>query len=1019
VRPNAAKVQQLAYDATALATAEKLTHAGAWSKIGRSERAIWGASDSGYSVQADLTDPTPVTRCPCPSRRFPCKHGLALLLLAARAWDQLPLVSEPSWVSDWQAQRELTRAKQLARLGQANERAERAERIALGNASEADQAAHSQAQAEQEKRAAARDKKVRAGLERLGLWLEDLVRQGLGRLETATSELWETEARRLVDAQLPGLAGRMRALGEIARNDTSGLETTFFELGKLALACEAERHMARLPPPARADLRQLLGFTLTEDEVVAHGDLVGDSWLVLTNLRDEEGVSPRLVVERTWLRGRDSGRFAVLVAFEVGRTRGRDPAPAPTPQRARPEVGSSFDATLAYWPSATPLRARIVTCDESVDESVDESGDESVDESVDESGDEPGDESGDEPGDEAIQAAPAQVAAPDPIAALLTHAAEAFGHNPWLVRMPVWLEGVRIAQGDRGQLVVCADPFAGASCLPLDGVAPTAPVWLLAISGGHPIDLMGEWNGAVLMPLAVQASGRWQQLPERAVPIGFARWKAPGHSVELPRLTQAAIVGTANHPEIPPTGSDLDPILRRADPHLSPERQLLVRGAALGLARAAGTRPQVRSEPVSESPPERVPEMARVLAELLARTWVTNCEATATEFTLALAERGLRLPFVYVPGALEHTPEAARKRLGPLVGERGRWLAAELRRWPWLPSEGSGDAPEDTQRIWDEGLPGAREALLMRLRKANPAAARTLLGSSWKTEKGDQRERFLDIVLAHGAGVDDLAFVEAALTDRASGVRRAAACGLLLIPESGPALRVRARFAAAIRFTGATTLAVTLPTVDDPSWPGDGLNTTTDMTVGLGPREALLTVLIAASPLTAWDPHPPEHVTAALRANDHGGAIARGIIHQVLELPVPEARDPWIRALIALGLHPKLESLVTGFATPPLRDHLLSLQLARTNVTSDDLTPFAELPAPWSVALSTAYLAALERYPFNTIRGHRCIGVAASLLHPDLFDRYERYRGPGNPDPYGFDLRRRFYQELSHAPSPD
>jgi len=1000
-----AKVQQLAHDATALATAEKLARLGAWSGIGRSERAIWGACEGsgGYIVQADLTGPDLATRCPCPSRRFPCKHGLALLLVAARAWDEIPEASEPSWVSDWQAQRDATRAKKLARLGQANERAERAERIALGNASEADEAAHAQAQAEQEKRAAARDKKVRAGLERLGIWLEDLVRQGLGRLETATSELWETEARRLVDAQLPGLAGRVRALGEIARYDSPvWLETTFFELGKLALACEAERHMARLMPAARADLRQLLGFTLTEDEVVAHGDLVRDSWLVLAFLRDEEGVNPRLVVERTWLRGRDSGRFALLMAFQVGRLGGRGPATAPAPEQPRREVGTSFDGTLAYWPSATPTRARIVHLDEAIETAP----------------------------AQVIETAPAQATAADSIGDLLTYAAEAFGRNPWLMRMPVWLEGVRIAQRGQGGLTVSVDPDAGAVCLSLDGVTRESAAWLLAISGGHPTDLMGEWNGAVVVPLAVRASGRWQQLPARGVPPGFARWASPGRATELGSATQAAIIGTANHPEIPPTGSALDPILRRADAHLSPERQLLVRGAALGLARAAGTRPQVRSEPVLESPPERAPEMPRALAELLAQTWVTKSEATTREFTLALAEYGLRLPFTFVSDALEHTPEAARATLGPLIGERGRWLAAELGRWPWLQSEDSSTDPEDTQRIWDEGLPAAREALLRQLRRSDPAAARQLLGTTWKSEKGDQRERFLDILIEHGASSDDLAFVETALTDRAGGVRRAAARGLLLIPESGSTLRVRARFTAAIQFTSATVLQVTLPTSDDPSWPGDGLSTTTDLTAGLGPRESLLTVLIAASPLTAWDPHPPEHVTAALRANDHGGAIARGVIHQVLALPQPEARDPWIRALVGLGLHPKLESLLTRHATPTLRDHLLTLRLARTNLTSDDLTPFAAQPAPWSVSLSTAYLDALERYPSHAIHGHQCIGLASRHLHPALFDRYARYRGSDITDPNApagsrfaafaneFALRRRFYQELSHARPP-
>ena len=50
-----------------------------------------------------MTISEPAFRCSCPSRKFPCKHGLGLLLLLA---DQPALFKQqepPAWVADWLA----------------------------------------------------------------------------------------------------------------------------------------------------------------------------------------------------------------------------------------------------------------------------------------------------------------------------------------------------------------------------------------------------------------------------------------------------------------------------------------------------------------------------------------------------------------------------------------------------------------------------------------------------------------------------------------------------------------------------------------------------------------------------------------------------------------------------------------------------------------------------------------------------------------------------------------------------
>ena len=78
-------VEALAPDAASVTAARKLARLGPWSGTGFDEHAVWGlCKGSGsrpYQAQVDLSGPA--YKCSCPSRKFPCKHALALLLLWA------------------------------------------------------------------------------------------------------------------------------------------------------------------------------------------------------------------------------------------------------------------------------------------------------------------------------------------------------------------------------------------------------------------------------------------------------------------------------------------------------------------------------------------------------------------------------------------------------------------------------------------------------------------------------------------------------------------------------------------------------------------------------------------------------------------------------------------------------------------------------------------------------------------------------------------------------------------------
>src|SRR5271154_2663051 len=77
----------LAPDTGSIKSGRDLAIASKWVRFGASEKTVWGeCQGSGalpYQTCVDLTN-EPAFKCTCPSRKFPCKHGLGLLLLYCR-----------------------------------------------------------------------------------------------------------------------------------------------------------------------------------------------------------------------------------------------------------------------------------------------------------------------------------------------------------------------------------------------------------------------------------------------------------------------------------------------------------------------------------------------------------------------------------------------------------------------------------------------------------------------------------------------------------------------------------------------------------------------------------------------------------------------------------------------------------------------------------------------------------------------------------------------------------------------
>jgi hypothetical protein len=446
--PNAMVAELLARGApaTQVAAAAALARPERWRSLHQEGSVIWGEiiSSAGAGVYRVAGLPAePATSCTCPATRKPCKHGLALMMTFARAPDAFAAAPAPAWVTDWAE----ARAKRAARKP-------------------TEEIADPEAQA---RRAADREGRIAAGLDELERWLGDLVRQGFAGLDTKAYSFWDGPAARLVDAQAPGLARRVRALygvvvasgaGAAAGSGPGWPERLLERLGLLYLLVQAYRKRDALGEDLRAEIRQLVGWNVDREELLSSAPVVSDRWRVL-GWRIEE--DERLRSQRIWLKGASSGRFALVLNFA--------PLAAPIDRSLTP--GTTVDADLVFYPGVRAQRALVKA------------------------------RRGTEAGVGVVRGLDLVAAAGDYAAAL--------AEDPWLDDAPVlFRDVVPVRHGGGWALRDEAGRFVSLS-------RRFTHEWTLAaIAGGRPVVVFGEWNGRVLWPLG---AGNFDREAERYVPL--------------------------------------------------------------------------------------------------------------------------------------------------------------------------------------------------------------------------------------------------------------------------------------------------------------------------------------------------------------------------------------------------------------------------------------------------------------------------------------------------------------------
>ena len=197
----------------------------------------------------------------------------------------------------------------------------------------------------QAKRQQARQLKVSDGIEELGTWVKDIIRNGIMNMPEKGPAFFENIARRMVDAQAPGLAGMIRALGEINLY-TEGWPTQFMDqLLRIYLVIEGYKNSSSLNKLLQQDIRTSIGFTQNQEDLKEQTGIT-DTWLVLGKQISE---ADAVTTERTWVYGTDSHQYALLLQFIV---RGQGIQHNLTP-------GMFVQAELVFFPSVSPLRAII------------------------------------------------------------------------------------------------------------------------------------------------------------------------------------------------------------------------------------------------------------------------------------------------------------------------------------------------------------------------------------------------------------------------------------------------------------------------------------------------------------------------------------------------------------------------------------------------------------------------------------------------------------------------------------
>lgn len=319
------QAEQIAPDANSLKAAKKLSNIVQWSNTGTQTDWIWGEIKGSAIYQSAVNITLMKCECSCPSFKRPCKHALGLLI----GYAGTPTHFQPAEIIPERVQKWIDK----------QQKSDDKKQVSPENAKPVDLEAR-------QKRLVAREKKVDQGIDALQLWLQDLLRIGLGEARQQSYQLFDQINARLVDAKAAGVVGWLDQL-QTALYQPDWQHRSLFWLGRLGVLTSLWQRRQQLPEPMQAELKQLVGFNLAPDQWAALPTESAVYWVLGSRERELSQGNGRY--RRQWLWQADRQQAVLLLDFAFMGAAFSLALP----------VGKALQLEIQWYPAALPLRARL------------------------------------------------------------------------------------------------------------------------------------------------------------------------------------------------------------------------------------------------------------------------------------------------------------------------------------------------------------------------------------------------------------------------------------------------------------------------------------------------------------------------------------------------------------------------------------------------------------------------------------------------------------------------------------
>ncbi len=455
----------------------------------------------------------------------------------------------------------------------------------------------------------------------------------------------------------------------------------------------------------------------------------------------------------------------------------------------------------------------------------------------------------------------------------------------------------------------------------------------------------------------------------------------------MDELTKVALLGTSRYSGPIPTGDHPAASLVAGGASGDREELLLLACGAQAVYALAGRLPEMGIEPGVPALEETKKPASRKLAALLESAVAEQGDTLLLEFLKLMDGRGVVLPPDLLPRLLETKDAELRRRLTPILGERGAWLCRQNSDWAHF-VKAAADRPDadmnELKRIWDEGTIEERCQAIETLRQLDPSLAREWVEEALPKEKHGNRMKLLK-TFRTGLDPADEPFFERCLDDRSPAVGQTAASFLCHLPDSALAQRMRNRAAGlfTIEKKGLapkeSKLVCTPPSELEPDWERDGFKK--KAAEGEGLRASWAEHLVASVPPSFWANQlglEPAELMAAVADDPFAESVISG--WRIATFRFDQPSPAWLGALWQYYSESlaKVENHTTLGVTVRHRDSAVVLMEGLLHAMPPDVAEaalakafepappwrdgealrlLARWPRPWSVRFGTWFLA--------------------------------------------------------------